>query len=148
MLEAKLDDKADLFLGFPKTEVVLRPLAAAIITLQWEFPSRASGRLEIDGGAGFSVFAEASRSIDAFHLRHEDRTRIFYVMSSAEVGVRWATTWIDVSLSVGYAFGQRFFTGDEVTDRRRGVSVEDLPFIALTFPSTFWAAPLSSDISR
>jgi len=26
--------------------------------------------------------------------------------------------------------------------------VEDLPFIALTFPSTFWAAPFSAGVFR
>ena len=44
------------------------------------------------------------------------------------------------------AFGQRFFTGDDLWDRTKGSGVEDLPFVALTFPSTFWAAPLSSDV--
>jgi hypothetical protein len=148
MIEAKIDDKLDLLLGFPKTEVVLRPFAPMIFTVQWAFPSQASARLEADLGAGFSVFGEAARRIDAFHLRHEERTRIFYTQNTAELGFRWAGSWIDVSLSVGYAFGQRFFTGDDLRDRTRVTSVEDLPFIALTFPSTFWAAPLSSDVYR
>jgi hypothetical protein len=148
MIEAKIDDKLDLLLGFPKTEVVLRPFAPMILTVQWAFPSQGSARLEADLGSGFSVFAEAARRIDAFHLRHEGRTRIFYTQNTAEVGFRWAGSWIDVSLSAGYAFGQRFFTGDDLRDRTRGTGVEDLPFIALTLPSTFWAAPLSSDIFR
>jgi len=146
MIEAKIDDSLDLLLGFPRTELIFRPFDPWIITIQWAFPSQASARFEVDLGAGFSVFAEGARRIDAFHLRHEGRTRIFYAQNTAEVGFRWATPWIDVSLSFGMAFGQRFFTGDDLGDRTKGSGVEDLPFVALTFPSTFWAAPLSSDV--
>ena len=94
------------------------------------------------------AFADASRRIDGFHLRHEERLRLFYEMNTAEVGFRWVTTWMDVSLSAGVAFGQRYFTGDDLRHRTPGGSIEDLPFIALTFPSTFWAAPFSSGVER
>ena len=134
--------------GFPKTDIVVRPFEPLIVSLQWAFPSNASGRIEVDVGGGFSLFGEVSRIVDAFHLRHEERLRQFYLMNAVELGARWVTTWMDVSLSAGYAFGQRFFTGDDLWDRTRGPSVENLPFVALTFPSTFWAAPFSSGVSR
>jgi hypothetical protein len=117
-----------------------------IVVLQWEFPTNALARIEAELGAGFSLFAEASRRVDGFHLRHEERTRLFFEMNTAEVGVRWKSSWMDVSLSAGYAFGQRFFTGYDLRNRTSGASVEDLPFIALTFPSTFWAAPFSAGV--
>jgi hypothetical protein len=144
MVEAVLGPNVKIVLGFPRTEIVLRPFDPMMVALQWKFPSDASARIEAELGGEFSIFAEASRRVDGFHLRHEDRTRIFFAMNTVEVGVRWKTSWMDVSLSAGYAFGQRFFTGEDLRSRTSGASVEDLPFIALTFPSTFWAAPFSS----
>ena len=143
MVEAVLGPGLKVVLGFPRAEIVLRPFDPVTVALQWKFPSDASARIEAELDAGFSVFAEVSRRVDGFHLRHEDRIRLFFAMNTVEVGVRWKSSWMDVSLSAGYAFGQRFFTGDDLRSRTSGASVEDLPFIALTFPSTFWAAPFS-----
>jgi hypothetical protein len=148
MVEANLDPSLSIVLGFPKDEIVARPFDPLIVTLQWEFPSNASGRIDADLGGGFGLFVEGSRRVDGFHLRDQERTRLFFEMNTAEVGIRWRTSWMDVSLSAGYAFGQRFFTGYDLRSRSSGASVEDLPFIALTFPSTFWAAPYSSGVFR
>lgn len=146
--EARLDHGLELMLGFPKVEIIARPLAPLILSFEYAFPANASVRVEGDLGDGFSVFVEASRRVDGFHLRHEKDLRLFFSLNAAELGFRWVTKYIDVSLSVGYAFGLRFFTGDDVMDRDRFVSVHNLPFIALTFPSTFWAAPFSSGMAR
>jgi len=146
--EARLDDGLDLMLGFPKLEIIARPLAPLLLSFEYSFPANAAARIEADLGGGFSVFGEISRLINGFHLRHEEDLRLFFSLNAAELGFRWVTKNMDVSLSMGYAFGLRFFTGDDLTDRHRGVSVHDLPFIALTFPSTFWAAPFSSGVSR
>jgi len=146
MVDAILDPSLKVVLGFPRNEIVVRPVDPLIVVFQWEFPTNALARIEAELGAGFSLFAEASRRVDGFHLRHEERMRLFFEMNTAEVGVRWKSSWMDVSLSVGYAFGQRFFTGDDLSRRTSGASVEDLPFIALTFPSTFWAAPFSAGV--
>lgn len=138
MVEAALDPALNVLLGFPRSEVSLRPFDPVTVTLRWGFPVNAQARVEADLGSGVSLFAEALRRVDGFHLRHRDRTRLFYEMNTAEVGVRWRTSWIDVSLSAGYAFGQRFFTGPDLGNRARGASVDDMPFIAITLPSTFW----------
>jgi hypothetical protein len=148
MVDAILDPSLKVVLGFPRNEIVARPFDPLIVALQWEFPSNASARIEAELGAGFSLFAEASRRVDGFHLRHEERTRLFFEMNTAEVGLRWRSSWMDVSLSAGYAFGQRFFTGYDLRSRTSVASLEDLPFIALTFPSTFWAAPFSAGVFR
>lgn len=148
MVETRLHPSLSMLLGFPKSEIVARPGRTAILSLQWAFPSNASARIEADLGSGFSIFVEATRRIDGFHLRDEDRTRIFFAMNTAEFGVRWVTTWMDVSLSAGYAFGQRYFTGDDLVSGTRGESIDNLPFVALTFPSTFWASPFSSGVFR
>ena len=138
-----------LWLGFPRTEVVLRPWGPLVIlSAQWEFPSQAAARIEVDLGAGFSVFSAVNRRIDGFHLRYEERERLFFEVQTAEVGVRWVTTWMDLSFSAGTTFGSRYFTGDDLGHRTRGSGIDDLPFIALTFPSTFWAAPFSSGVKR
>ena len=147
-VETQVDDDLDLLWGFPKTELVFRPFRPIILSIQWSFLQNASARLEGDLGAGLSLFGEVSRHIDGFHLRHEARLREFFLTNAVEVGFRWVTRWMDVSLSVGYAFGQRIFTGNDVVDRSPVASVENLPFVALTFPSTFWAAPFSSGVWR
>ena len=148
MVDAVLDSGVKIVLGFPRNEIVVRPFDPMIVALQVGFPSNASARIEAELDAGFSLFVEASRRVDGFHLRHEERTRLFFEMNTAEVGVRWKSSWMDVSLSVGYAFGQRFFSGDDLRSRTPGASVEDLAFIAITFPSTFWAAPFSFGVFR
>ena len=146
--EAKLDDGVQLMLGFPKIEIIARPLSPLLLSFEYAFPANASARIEGDLGGGFSVFLEASRRVDGFHLRNEKNLRLFFSLNAAELGFRWASKTFDVSLSAGYAFGLRFFTGDDLSDRDRGVSVHNLPFIALTFPSTFWAPPFSSGVDR
>lgn len=148
LYEARVGETLTVMAGFPRTEVVFRPFKPVMLSAQWAFPSNASGRFEVDLGGGFSVFADASRRIDAFHRRHEGRERLFYEMNTAELGFRWVTTGMDVGLSAGVAFGQRYFLGDDLRHRARGSGIEDLPYLALTFPSTFWAAPFSSGVER
>jgi len=148
MVDAILDSNLKVTIGFPRDEIIARPVDPVIVAVQWQFPCNASARIEVELGTGFSLFTEASRRVDGFHLRHEERTRLFFEMNTAEVGMRWRSSWMDVSLSAGYAFGQRFFTGDDVRSRSSEASVENLPFIALTFPSTFWAAPFSAGVFR
>jgi hypothetical protein len=145
---AELDSNLKIVLGFPISELVVRPFDPLIVALQWQFPCNASARIEAELDARFSLFSEVSRRVDGFHLRHEERTRLFFEMNTAEVGARWKSSWMDVSLSAAYAFGQRFFTGPDLSRRTSGASLEDLPFIALTFPSTFWAAPFSFGVFR
>jgi len=147
-VESRLGTRLDVLWGFPKTEIMFRPFKPIILSLQWAFIEDASARIEGDLGSGFSLFAEVSRHVDGFHLRHEERLREFFVSSAVELGFRWVTKYMDVSLTVGYAFGQRIFTGDNLLDRTPVASVENLPFIGLTFPSTFWAAPFSSGVPR
>jgi hypothetical protein len=146
--EARIQSGLDVMIGFPKIDVVVRPFDPLFLSFEYAFPANAAARVEADLGSGFSVFGEISRQVDGFHLRHEEDLRLFFSLNAAELGFRWVTKYIDVSLSAGYAFGLRFFTGDDLSDRTRGVSVHNLPFIALTFPSTFWAAPFSSGLSR
>jgi hypothetical protein len=141
MYETTTGPGLSLLLGFPRTEIVVHPVEPLTLTGRWVFPSTASARIETGLGAGVRVFAEASRRIDGFHLRHEKRTRQFFEMNTAEAGLRWSNSWIDLSLSAGYAFGQRFFTGPDLLNRSRGNGVDDLAFIALTLPSTFWRIP-------
>lgn len=145
-IEAVLDPNLRVILGFPKDEIVIRPVDPLTVILQWEFPSNALARIEAELGAGFSLFAEVSRRVDGFHPPDVERMRLFFEMNTVEVGVRWRTSWMDVSLSVGYAFGQKFFTGYDITRRTSAGDVETVPFIALTFPSTFWAAPFSAGV--
>jgi hypothetical protein len=139
--ESAPDPSINVLLGFPRSEVVYRPFEPLALTLRWVFPSTAQARVEMDLGAGVSVFLDAGRRIDGFHLRHHEHTRLFYEMNTAEAGIRWKSPWIDVSLSAGIAFGQRFFTGFDINHRTPGSTVEDLAFIAITLPSKFWAIP-------
>jgi hypothetical protein len=141
LFETELEPHLNVLLGFPRAEVVARPVEPLTLTARFVFPTNAAARVEADLGSGWSFFTEVSRRIDGFHIRHQERTRQFYEMNAAEVGVRWNNRWVDLSLSAGVLFTQRFFTGPDIASRTRGNSIDDLAFIALTLPSTFWRIP-------
>jgi hypothetical protein len=131
------DPSLRLRLGIPRTQVVAHPAKGLTATLQWDYPVNALARLEQGLGAGFSLFAEGSRRVDSFHMRESGSTRMFYELNAAEAGLRWVASWIDVSLSAGYAFEQTFFTGYDLRNRDTVGSPEDRPYVALTVKGTF-----------
>ncbi|MBV8878690.1 MAG: hypothetical protein JO332_01885 [Planctomycetaceae bacterium] len=147
-VETAPDPSLTLLLGFPKAEIVWRPWGPLTLSAEWQLATQASARVDVDLGAGFTTFAAVLRRIDGFHLRDQERTRLFWEVHTVEVGARWVTSWLDVGLSVGTTFGQRYFEGPDVLDRTRGDSIDRLPFIALTLPGASWAPPLSAGLHR
>jgi hypothetical protein len=135
--ELELDPALRLQLGIPRTEIVARPTDDLVGTLRWDYPTSALARLEQGLGTGWSLFAEASRRVDGFHMRESGSTRMFYELNAAEAGVRWVTTWADLSISGGYAFEQAFYMGYDIRNRDAVGSPGDRPFIALTVEGTF-----------
>ena len=135
--ELEPDPAVRLRLGIPRTEVVVRPADGLAATIRWDYPVNALARLEQELGAGFRLFAEGNRRVDGFHMRESGSTRMFYELNAAEAGLRWVASWIDVSLSAGYAFEQTFFTGYDLRNRDTVGSPEDRPYVALTVQGTF-----------
>jgi hypothetical protein len=135
--ELEPDPAIRLRLGIPRSEVVARPAGDLAVTLRWDFPTNALARLEQGLGSGWSLFAEGNRRVDGFHMRESGSTRMFYELNAAEAGIRWVTSWADISLSAGYAFEQSFFTGYDMRNRDEVGSPEDRPFVALTVQGTF-----------
>jgi hypothetical protein len=131
------DPAIRLQLGIPRTELVARPADGLAATLRWDYPTNALARLEQDLGLGWSLFAEGSRRVDGFHMRESESTRMFYELNAAEAGVRWVTSWADVSLSAGYAFEQSFFTGYDLRNRDEVGSPVYRPFVALSVQGTY-----------
>jgi hypothetical protein len=126
-----------LRLGNLASDLAWKPSPFLDVTVGWRFPTNSRVRMESSMGGGFAVFAEASRSIDGFHLRDQGDTRLFYQLAKAEAGVRFIASWIDVSLSAGYALGQRFLTGFDLRDLDRFSVPRNRPFLALTLQGTF-----------
>jgi len=149
LMEVAPNPSLTLLIGFPKAEVVLRPTNWLILSAEWQLSSQSSARIDVDIGAGMTIFADVVRRIDAFHLRDVDsRDRLFMEVYTAEVGIRWVSSWMDIGLSAGTTFGQRYFSGPHILDRTKGDSIDSLPFIALTIPGVNWAPPLSAGLKR
>jgi hypothetical protein len=135
--ETSLDPSLRLRAGFPHCEAEVRPFADFSVLAILEYPSDVRVHAEYDLGGGLRVFSEFVRRIDPFHLRDAGRERVFYQLHTAELGLRFVASWIDVSLSGGYAFYQEFFTGYDLRERDQSVRPGDRPMIALTVQGTF-----------
>jgi hypothetical protein len=135
--ELEPDPALRLRLGIPRTEAVAHLDGGPSATLRWDYPTNALARLEQELGSGWSLFAEGSRRVDGFHMRESGSTRMFYELNAAEAGIRWVTSWADISLSTGYALEQSFFTGYDMRNRDEVGSPENRPFVALTVQGTF-----------
>jgi hypothetical protein len=135
--EARINPSLRLRAGFPHCEVEVRPVGDFSLLLIAEYPSDARVHAEVDVGVGFRVFGEFVRRIDPFHMHDAGRERVFYQLHTVEGGLRYANTWIDLSLSGGWAFSQEFFTGYDLRERDQRVRPSDRPLIALTVQGTF-----------
>lgn len=135
--EARLSESIRLRAGVPHAEVEVQPLTALSLLLIAEYPGDVRAHAEYSLGGGFRVFSEYVRRVDGFHLRDDGRTRLFYLLNTGEAGIRYSTSWIDLSLSIGAAFGQRFFTGYDLRERDHVVTPGDRPMVALTVQGTF-----------
>ena len=69
LMEIAPDPTLTLLIGFPKAEVVWRPTSWLILSAEWQLSSQSSARVDVDIGAGMTIFADVVRRIDAFHLR-------------------------------------------------------------------------------
>jgi hypothetical protein len=135
--ESSLNPSLRLRAGFPHCEIEVRPFQDFSLLAIVEYPSDARVHAEFNLGSGFRVFSEFVRRIDPFHLRDAGRERVFYQLHTGEAGIRFVQSWIDISLSGGYAFYQAFFTGYDLRERDQTVRPDDRPMIALTVQGTF-----------
>lgn len=136
-LDATLAPGLEARLGTLESELRWTPLDELAVRLHWDYPTNGSARIDWRFAGEFLLFAEVSRRVDGFHLRRRDETRLYYEMNGVEAGLRWTASWIDVSLSAGYAFDQDFFTGFDMRDFDHVAALEDRPFVALTLQGTF-----------
>jgi hypothetical protein len=104
---------------------------------RWAWPTDGSIRMEQVLGRGFRAYGELLRRIDGFHERGHEETRLFYQFHTAEAGLRWAGSWLDLSLGGGCAFKQRWTEGTDLGNDRTVATPEDRPYVALTIQGTF-----------
>lgn len=135
--ESEADPDLLWSLGTLRAEIVARPWSLLTLAARWEYPVAGRAAADLDLGKGWALFAEANRRMDGFHQREQGETRLFYLMHTAEAGVRWRSPLGLLSLSGGAAFAQRFDTGYDLRDRRRLDAPESGPMIALTLSGTF-----------
>lgn len=124
-------------LGTLRTDLLWRPWAPLTLAVRWEYPVAGAAAVDFDLGAGFGLYTGVQRRYDGFHIRNEGETRLFYLLHTAEAGLRWKTPLGIFTFSGGYAFSQRFDTGYDLRDRKRLDAPEDRPMIALTVLGTF-----------
>jgi len=136
--EANLSEAVRLRAGFPHCEAEFRPFGPEFsILMIAEYPTDARLRVGTGLGDGFRVFGEFVRRIDGFHLRESGRERIFYQLHTVDVGIRYIASWIDISLSGGWAFGQELFTGYDMRNRDNTFRPSDRPMVAINMQGTF-----------
>lgn len=135
--EARLGPSLKIRAGFPHAQVEFRPWADVSIQLMAEYPTNARFHGEVDVGSGFRLFTEVSRRIDGFHQNDAGRDRIFVRLHTAEGGIRFVTSWIDIALSGGLAFSNEVFTGYDMRDREQTSRPGNRPMVALTVQGTF-----------
>jgi hypothetical protein len=131
------DPTLRLTLGTLSSSLRWTALDGITVNARWDFPGNGMLRIERELGAGFSLFAEGGRRTDGFHERDRDLSRLFYTLNTAEVGIRWRASWLDLSLSGGWAFGQRWSEGTGLDNLERVAAPEDRPFVALFIQGTF-----------
>jgi hypothetical protein len=120
-------------LGFPLDSITYEPLSGLQINVGYQLLSTFIGKFGYEFDKHYSVFAEYTDRLTAFHLSDlpADR-RLFLQEHRAEAGFRWnPTKLIRVSIGGGWAFGQEFSTGfdDRGTNPLR--HLRDGPFAAL-----------------
>ncbi len=126
-----------LTLGTLESSAVWTPWSFVSISARWGWPTDGSLHAELLLHPKFRFYVEAARRIDGFHQRDHERTRTFYQLHTAEAGLRWIASWVDISLGGGLAFGQRYFEGSDLRDREELAEPESRPFVALTIQGTF-----------
>lgn len=129
--EAASSQDLTITLGTLESTLIWSP-GSFSISARWGWPTDGSLRAELKLPSQFRLYAEAARRVDAFHQRDRDHTRTFYQLHTTEAGLRWITSWADLSLGAGWAFGQRYFEGVDMRDREELAEPEDGPFVALT----------------
>jgi len=135
--EAVLGPSVKFRAGFPHAQVEYRPWPSVALQLMAEYPTNARFHGEVDIGAGFRLFTEVQRRIDGFHQDDAGRDRVFVLLHTAEGGLRFVTSWIDVSLSGGWTFGNEVFTGYDMREHEQTYRPGNRPMIALTVQGTF-----------
>lgn len=135
--EAVLGPALKVRAGFPHASVEFRPWADVSVLLMAEYPTNARAHGEVDIGSGFRLFSEVTRRIDGFHQNDAGRERVFVRLHTAEGGIRFVTSWIDISLSGGYTFGNEVFTGYDMRERDQTNRPGNRPMVALTVQGTF-----------
>lgn len=137
-LVAAPSKELELRAGVPESELSWRPGDVAAFSLRWTYPTNFLALAEARLGLGWSLFAQTSRQVDGFESSLPGPRRVFYQIYRAEAGVRSTSSWIDLSLSAGWAFGQSFFQAYDLARPRANVlSPADRLFVALTLQGTF-----------
>lgn len=138
MLSERLNEDFSYRVGLPFSGLSWDITDSVVLDLEYAFPLNLSAEARFQISDEFNLFADYRRTIDGFHREDSDTQRIFYEYDRVEVGVRWIKEpMIDVSLGVGYAFGQEFSRGWDIRDLDTVAEPSDEMLVSLTLRGAF-----------
>lgn len=112
--------------GLPESRLDVELCERLRLELRWTYPLEADALLTwqpLESLESVRLFARYSRTLDGFRLEERRHRRVFYEHDRVQVGVRWISSLLDISLAGGYLLGQTFYTGHDVRSLDR---IEDL----------------------
>lgn len=127
--------KVVVAIGFPFTDLQLRPTENLTVELRYAIPQNFTVRADYTligdretSGAG--IYASVTRTVMAVHWNElPDRDRLFFRQTQAEAGVNWRLhDRLELVLAGGWAFGQEFVTGWDTRDTEDVAEVEGAPY--------------------
>lgn len=137
----KVSEKLLLAAGFPVTSIEWKPIDHLTLELVYTAVDRIDVRASYEFAKTWSVFGLFERRRDAFHIDGIDagnHDRLLFQQRRIETGLRWEPSDdIAGTLSVGYAFAQKFGVGFDSRDLDTIAEIDDAPYVRVGFEARF-----------
>jgi hypothetical protein len=121
----KPTERMDLYLGFPEMAFQTPIGGPFALSGGYRFPVDVDLRVECLLPLGFRLFAEYERTLDSFFINDRGHRRLFYQFDRLGGGVRWISSWLDISVGGGYAFNHEFSVGYDLRSLTREADLMD-----------------------
>jgi hypothetical protein len=128
----ELNDDLLLAIGFPFSSLEWKPTDQLKIGIRYKFPEDAELAVDYQVTEQVALFGQLRSRVEAFWWDQLPRgdDRVLFEQRWVEAGARWTPAeQVTLSLSAGYAFGQRFRFGFDSRDNNELADVSDEPFV-------------------
>jgi len=126
-------------LGFPVNNLHWQVSDRLSVQALYILPTTINLSVEYKIDEAWKVFGRFDNQLDAFTIDGaRDHRRLFYLQRRIEAGIRMQSDQqVDVTLAVGYAFGQEFSTGHDVRDLDDIAEPSDEPYFRVAVDIRF-----------